>query len=79
MNDVSNSTDGDWWLAKNSRISAKTSMPRISAATPMLLMIASSRTPKTLIERRRSARRQADERLHVEPGTGDGSASSKSG
>ena len=33
-------------FAKNSRMSAKTSMPRISVATPMLLRIDSSRTPK---------------------------------
>ena len=38
MYDVSNSTDGDWWFAKNSRIRAKTSMPTISAPTPMLLI-----------------------------------------
>ena len=46
---VSMRTDSDWWFAKNSRISAKTSIPRISAPTPMLLMIASSRTPKALM------------------------------
>ena len=43
------STSGDWWLAKNSRMSAKTSIPRISVATPMLLSVATSRTPNALI------------------------------
>ena len=34
-----------WWLWKASRISANTNMPRISKITPVLLMIATSRTP----------------------------------
>ena len=34
-----------WWLWKASRISANTNMPRISNSTPVLLMIATSRTP----------------------------------
>ena len=42
-------TDSGWWFAKKSRMSAKTTMPRISAATPMLLTIESSRTPNALI------------------------------
>jgi hypothetical protein len=40
---------GDWLLAKNSRTSAKTTMPRISVATPMLLRIESRRTPYALM------------------------------
>ena len=47
--DVSNRTDSGWWFAKNSRIKAKTSIPRISAPTPMLLMIDSRRTPAMLM------------------------------
>ena len=34
-----------WWLWNASRISANTNMPRISKTTPVLLMIATSRTP----------------------------------
>ncbi len=34
-----------WWLWKASSTSAKTNMPRISNSTPVLLMIATSRTP----------------------------------
>ena len=37
--------DAGWTWAKNSRISANTTIPRISVATPMLLRIDSSRTP----------------------------------
>ena len=43
------STSGDWWFAKNNRMSAKTSIPRISVATPMLLRIATRRTPNALM------------------------------
>ena len=46
---VWNRTDGDWWFAKISRIRAKITMPTISAATPMLLMIARRRMPKALM------------------------------
>ena len=34
-----------WWLWKASSTSANTNMPRISKTTPVLLMIATSRTP----------------------------------
>ncbi len=34
-----------WWLWNAIRISANTNMPRISNTTPVLLMIATSRTP----------------------------------
>jgi len=47
--DVSKMTEIGWWLAKISSTSAKTIMPRISAATPMLLRKVSSRTPTELI------------------------------
>ena len=50
MYDVSNRTAGDWWLAKNRRISANTTIPMISAPTPMLLRIARRRTPTLLIK-----------------------------
>ena len=40
---------GHWWLAKNSRIRAKTTIPMISAPTPMLLIVVSSRTPNVLM------------------------------
>ena len=46
---VSNRIAGDWLFAKNSRISAKTNIPRISVPTPMLLRNDSSRTPYALI------------------------------
>ena len=42
-------TEIGWWLAKMSRTSARTIMPRISAATPRLFSKASSRTPKALM------------------------------
>ncbi len=42
-------TEIGWWLAKISRTSARTTMPRISAATPRLFRKASSLTPKALI------------------------------
>ena len=45
----SKSTAGDWWFAKNSRIRANTTMPRISVATPMLLSVATRRTPAELM------------------------------
>jgi len=34
-----------WWLWKMARISANTNMPRISKITPVLLTMATSRTP----------------------------------
>src|SRR5579884_1106193 len=37
------------WLKKINRMSAKRNIPMISAATPMLLMMATSRTPATLM------------------------------
>ncbi len=42
-------TETGWWLAKTSRTRANTTIPRISAATPMLLRVVSSRTPKALM------------------------------
>ena len=75
MYDVSNRTDGDWWLAKNSRMSAKTTIPRISAATPMLLMIDRSRTPKTLMSVVVSSTASPMNDCYREPGIGDGSPS----
>ena len=38
-----------WTLAKMSRITPNTSIPRISVATPILLRIASRRTPQALM------------------------------
>ena len=54
-------TDRGWWLKKISRISANTSIPRISAPTPMLLMIDSRRTPNALMQRRRDQRHERPE------------------
>ena len=42
-------TEIGWWLAKNRSTRAKTIMPRISAATPMLFRKVSSRTPNELM------------------------------
>ena len=64
----------DWWFAKNSRISAKTSIPMISVATPMLLMIDSRRTPNTLISGRRQQGRRGPMNVHIVV-TPDGRAS----
>ena len=52
-------------------------MPRISAATPMLLMNASSRTPITLIAVVVTSAASAVNCHRSRPGTGDGAARSK--
>ena len=39
-------TPADWWWWKIARMNANTTMPRISNSTPVLLMIATSLTPK---------------------------------
>ncbi len=41
-------TPADWWWWNNASTNAKTTMPRISNSTPVLLMIATSLTPKML-------------------------------
>ena len=38
-------TPKPWWLWKAIRMMANTNMPRISNSTPVLLMMATSRTP----------------------------------
>ena len=50
-------------------------MPRISATTPMLLMIASNRTPNTLITVVVISVTRPMKDWTSSPGTGDGSAS----
>src|SRR5947199_220169 len=54
-------------------MSANTSMPRISAATPMLLMIASSRTPRMLITVVVTSATRPMNDCMSRPGTGEGS------
>ena len=44
----SNTTPTPWWLWKSARTNAKTTIPRISNSTPVLLTIATRRTPKML-------------------------------
>ena len=39
-------TPAPWWLWKSATTNAKTTIPRISNNTPVLLTIATSRTPK---------------------------------
>ena len=39
-------TAPDWWWWNSARTNANTTMPRISNSTPVLLMIATRRTPK---------------------------------
>ena len=57
-------TSGDWWLAKNNRTSAKTSIPRISVATPMLLRISHESHAERVDERGDDERADGDEREH---------------
>ena len=66
MYDVSKMTEIGWWLAKISRTSAKTIMPRISAATPMLFRRVSSRTPTELMSVRHQQGQDRQERPHVQ-------------
>ena len=39
-------TPAPWWLWKSASTKAKTTIPRISKSTPVLLTMATSRTPK---------------------------------
>ncbi len=77
MVDVSNRIDGDWWLAKKSRIRANTSMPTISAATPMLLRTARIRTPAMLTMVEMTSVSRPRNCWLSRPGTTEGSPSLK--
>ena len=70
--EVSNRTDGDWLFAKNSRMSANTSMPEDSVATPMLLRMASKLHAERVDQRVMISVVERDEREHVVTPSGDG-------
>src|SRR5919109_3493178 len=71
------STDSGWWLKKINRIRAKTTIPRISVPTPMLLIVANSRTPKALMAVVLMSVTNDQKIALVSPGIGDCAVRSK--